>query len=115
MTRTVERFNVVDRDGTLRLAIANRANAPGVVYRGKTYPKRSIEDLVGMIFYEADSDEAGGLGLAKRGEKNNPLSFLAVRTSSLMALASSSMKATMVQVGNQGSSSAIAGHTSREK
>ncbi len=64
-TLTVERINVVDPDGTLRLAIANRAHPPDLIYRGKTYPKRSIDDLVGFIFYEADGDEAGGLGLAQ--------------------------------------------------
>jgi len=64
-TLTVERINIVDPDGTLRLAIANRAHPPDVIYRGETYPKRSIDDLAGIVFYESDGDELGGVAAAK--------------------------------------------------
>lgn len=62
-TLDVERINIRDPDGTIRIAISNRAHAPDAVYRGKTY-ERSIDDLVGLVFYEANGDEAGGIALA---------------------------------------------------
>ncbi len=64
-TITAERINIVDPDGTLRLAIANQAHQPAVIYRGETYPKRSIEGMAGIIFYEEDGNEAGGIALAR--------------------------------------------------
>lgn len=63
-TLTVERIDVVDPDGTLRLAIGNQAHPPPARYRGKTY-ERSIHDFIGFVFYEADGDETGGMGVAK--------------------------------------------------
>lgn len=71
----VERINIRDPDGTIRLAISNRAHAPDAKYRGKTY-KRSIDDVIGMIFYEANGDEAGGIALAKlRDRKQSAFIF----------------------------------------
>ncbi|MEM8771729.1 MAG: hypothetical protein AAGD92_08775 [Pseudomonadota bacterium] len=61
---TVERIDLVDTDGTLRLAVGNRAHPPAARYRGKVY-ERSIDDFVGMVFYEADGEETGGMGVAK--------------------------------------------------
>jgi len=63
-TLTVERIDVVDPDGTTRLAIGNRAHPPAARYRGKIY-ERSIDDFAGIVFYEADGDETGGMGVAK--------------------------------------------------
>lgn len=63
-TLTVERINIVDPDGTVRLAIGNRAHPPEARIRGKVY-ERSIDDMIGFVFYEANGDEAGGLALAK--------------------------------------------------
>jgi len=74
-TLDVERINIRDPDGTIRLAITNRAQAPGAVVRGKTY-ERSIDDLVGLIFYESSGDEAGGVVLAKlRDRKQSAFIF----------------------------------------
>ncbi|MFZ0007219.1 MAG: hypothetical protein WAK94_03170, partial [Steroidobacteraceae bacterium] len=36
---TVQRINVVDPDGKLRLVIANGAQLPGAILHGKTYPR----------------------------------------------------------------------------
>lgn len=63
-TLQAERIDIVDPDGTLRLAIGNRAHPPAAQYRGKVY-ERSIDDFVGMVFYEADGDETGGMGVAR--------------------------------------------------
>jgi hypothetical protein len=56
----VERINVVERDGTLRMVIANRERSPGPVFRGQpfAYPGGS---RAGMIFYNDEGTEDGGL------------------------------------------------------
>jgi hypothetical protein len=55
----VERINIVDRDGKLRLVIANgERQHPGVV-DGKTLSRKRPP---GMIFFNERGDECGGLG-----------------------------------------------------
>lgn len=55
----VGRINVVERDGTVRLAISNTERAPGWVMGGKAHPGRSRN--AGMIFYDDRGVEDGGL------------------------------------------------------
>jgi hypothetical protein len=57
---TVERINVVEPDGTLRLVIANRARSPGPIYKGQPfgYPGGSRP---GLIFFNDEGTENGGL------------------------------------------------------
>ena len=56
----VERINVVEPDGTVRLALSNRPRFPAPVVEGKQ-GKRSRGSLAGVIFYNDDGDECGGL------------------------------------------------------
>ena len=56
----VERINVVEPDGTVRLALSNRSRFPAPVVDGKA-GKRSGGSLAGVIFYNDDGDECGGL------------------------------------------------------
>jgi len=57
---TVERINVVEPDGTLRLVIANRARSTGPIYKGQPfgYPGGSRP---GLIFFNDEGTENGGL------------------------------------------------------
>lgn len=64
-TLTVQRINVVDPDGKFRLVIANSARFPGAILHGKTY-SRSVNDTAGLIFYNAQGDETGGLALGEQ-------------------------------------------------
>src|SRR6266487_1268866 len=57
---TAERINIVDADGKPRLVITNPARFPDAAIRGKSY-KRSIGDNAGMLFYDVDGTETGGL------------------------------------------------------
>src|SRR6185437_11907061 len=57
----VGRINVVEPDGTIRLAISNKAHFPDPVIDGKTYPLRSGDKVAGMIFFNDTGDEDGGL------------------------------------------------------
>lgn len=60
----VERINVVEPDGTLRMTISDAARSPGWVFRGKLYPGRPKG--AGMIFFNDEGEEDGGLGFGGR-------------------------------------------------
>jgi hypothetical protein len=63
---TVHRINVTEPDGKLRLIISNRARLPGVMVNGKEgKPNRPY---AGMIFYNDEQTENGGLIFA--GHRN---------------------------------------------
>ena len=55
----VERINLVEKDGRVRLVIANDGRSPAVVLSGKTLGKPG--GRAGMIFYNDEGDESGGL------------------------------------------------------
>src|SRR6185436_13578157 len=63
---TVERINVVDANGTLRLVISNKDRQhPGVI-GGKTLQRP--RPYAGLLFFNDQGDEAGGLTLTGREE-----------------------------------------------
>jgi hypothetical protein len=64
----VERINVVEKDGSLRLVISNNERSPGPIERGKPfgYPGGTRG---GMIFYNEEGTENGGLIFS--GKKEN--------------------------------------------
>jgi len=76
-TIDVQRINVREPDGTLRLAISNHALIPGLIYGGREYPHPNRPEA-GMIFYNDQGDENGGLvfdGGLKDGKPTNGGSF----------------------------------------
>jgi hypothetical protein len=56
----VERINVVEADGRVRLVVSNQARFPDVVLDGKTIKGRSGGKAAGLLFY-SDAGECGGL------------------------------------------------------
>jgi hypothetical protein len=58
---SVERLNVVEASGKIRLAISNAARFPPVILKGQTY-KRSVNPA-GLVFFNEAGDEVGGLAL----------------------------------------------------
>jgi len=75
-TLTVQRINVVDPDGKFRLVIANSAKLPGAILHGKAYPRDVNNDTAGVIFYNVQGDETGGLALGEQhGHQTAPLIF----------------------------------------
>jgi hypothetical protein len=60
----VERINIVEPDGKLRMTISDAARSPGWVFRGKTYPGRPKS--AGMIFFNDEGEEDGGIGYGGR-------------------------------------------------
>lgn len=56
----VERINIREPDGTLRMVIANSKDMPGVIVKGKEQPKVD-RPQAGVIFYNDEGSENGGL------------------------------------------------------
>lgn len=59
----VERINIIAPDGKPRLVISNAERAPDVIMDGKTY-HRSGSNEAGMIFYNEEGNENGGMGFS---------------------------------------------------
>lgn len=58
-TLDVQRINLREADGTLRLVISNKARFPGGIFKGREYA--FDRDTAGMIFYNDEGTENGGL------------------------------------------------------
>lgn len=56
----VERINVREPDGTLRLVISNQTSFPEIPYRGREIPHPN-RDNAGMLFMNEEGTEVGGL------------------------------------------------------
>ena len=72
----VQRINVVEKDGTLRLVISNTDRFPGVIHRGKNHPHPDRR-TAGMLFYNEEGTENGGLIFGgRRDEKGRVVGSL---------------------------------------
>lgn len=61
-TIDVQRINVREADGTLRMVVANNARMPGGIFHGKEYPHPNQGGRgAGMLFYNDEGTENGGL------------------------------------------------------
>lgn len=58
----VQRINVREADGTLRMVVSNRASFPGAIFKGKEYPHE--RGVAGLLFYNDEGTEDGGLVFA---------------------------------------------------
>ncbi|MGH7648060.1 MAG: hypothetical protein ACREND_08070 [Gemmatimonadaceae bacterium] len=56
----VERMNIVEPDGKLRMTISDAAHSPGWIFHGKVVPGRPKG--AGMIFFNDEGEEDGGIG-----------------------------------------------------
>lgn len=69
-----ERININDASGKNRIVIANTDHIPPPIIKGKTY-KRAYAPA-GLIFYDKNGDERGGLAITDNEETNlNALAF----------------------------------------
>ena len=59
----VQRINIIAPNGMPRLVISNAERAPDVIINGKTY-HRSGSNEAGMIFYNEEGSENGGMGFS---------------------------------------------------
>ncbi len=74
----VERLNIVEKDGKLRLVIANKELTPGPVERGVPFGYGSGR-RIGLIFYNDEGTECGGLafGSSRTGDEYEAGAILA--------------------------------------
>lgn len=67
----VQRINVVEPDGTLRMVISDKANFPGAIFKGKEYPH--ARPNAGMLFYNDEGTENGGLIFSGHKDKDGKI------------------------------------------
>ncbi|MDT9600763.1 hypothetical protein [Sphingosinicella rhizophila] len=65
----VERINVRETDGTLRLVISNTDKMPGIIHKGTNYPHPNRR-TAGMLFFNEEGTENGGLTFGGRRDAN---------------------------------------------
>ena len=71
----MHQINVVEPDGTLRMTISNRAQFPGMIVKGKELPHASRNDSAGMIFFNDEGTENGGLIFGGKSEGGHVVNF----------------------------------------
>jgi len=64
---TVQRLNIVEPDGMLRMVISDKALFPGIILKGKEHPHPNRK-TAGILFFNDEGTENGGLGFG--GSKN---------------------------------------------
>lgn len=60
-TLDVRRINLREADGTIRMVIAARDRFPGLIVRSREHPHPGRTDSAGMLFYNDEGTENGGL------------------------------------------------------
>ena len=69
----VERLNIVEKNGTLRLAIFNSERKPPIIFNGKEYPGLRGGQAIGMAGmnnFNEEGSENGGFGWRGRSTEN---------------------------------------------
>jgi hypothetical protein len=69
----VERINVVEPDGTLRMVISNKAAFPGIIIKGQETPHPDRK-TAGMLFFNDEGTENGGLIFGGSKDKDGKVS-----------------------------------------
>ena len=70
---TVQRINVVEPDGTLRMVISDKARFPGIYLKGQEHPHPNRKTS-GMLFFNDEGTENGGLTFGGRQDSNGQAS-----------------------------------------
>ena len=73
-TIEVKRINVREDDGTLRMVVSNTSRSPGFIYQGKERPRPNGNRGAGIIFFDNQATEIGGLVFSGRRDKDGTVS-----------------------------------------
>lgn len=65
----VERINIIEADGALRMTISNQGRFPELIWRGKEY-KHPGRRAAGILFFNEEGTENGGLTFSGRTDEN---------------------------------------------
>ncbi len=71
---TVHRINVVEPDGTLRMVISDKAQFPGLIVKNKEVYAHKDRQTAGMLFFNDEGTENGGLIFGGLKDKNGKMS-----------------------------------------
>lgn len=71
---TVHRINVVEPDGTIRLVLTNTASSPGIYIKNKEYPHPNGRKGAGLLFFDEEGTEDGGLSYGIEKDKDGHVS-----------------------------------------
>lgn len=74
-TIDVRRINLREGDGTLRMVIAARDRFPGLIIRGREHAHPGRTDSAGLLFFNDEGTENGGLIFGGRGAPGGATSF----------------------------------------
>jgi hypothetical protein len=91
----VQRINLREPDGTLRMVMTSKERAPGIYYKGKEFPHPMGRKEAGFLFLNAEGTENGGLSFGGEmgpdgvKESSGHLSFDAYEQDQTMSLGSS--------------------------
>lgn len=68
----VEQLNIVDKNGTVRLRLFNNDNIPPIIMDGKDIlpGHRQKDPIAGLMFYNAEGEECGGLIYGNEKDEN---------------------------------------------
>lgn len=72
---SIERLNVIESDGTLRLVLCNTQHSPGHFMDGERFGEPDGKRPAGIYFFNNEGNECGGL--AHGGERNEDGSYYA--------------------------------------
>lgn len=67
----VERINIREADGSLRMVLSNRERLPGLIVKGEEVPHE--RPMAGMLFFNDEGTENGGLIFAGRRDADGNL------------------------------------------
>jgi hypothetical protein len=76
-TITVQRINVVEPDGTLRMVLTNNNRVPSIIMRGREFSDftgRKGSTTAGILFYDGEGSESGGLTFGGRKSEQGGVS-----------------------------------------
>lgn len=66
---TVQRVNVVEPNGTLRMVISDKSRLPGIIIKGREHPHPN-RHTAGILFFNDEGTENGGLSFGGSKERN---------------------------------------------
>jgi len=69
----VQRINIVEPDGTLRMVISDKSKFPGIIVKGKELPHPD-RSTAGMLFFNDEGTENGGLIFGGMKDRNGTVS-----------------------------------------
>lgn len=73
-TIDVKRINVREDDGTIRMIVSNTSRSPGIIWHGKERPHPSGNRGAGIIFFNNEGTENGGLTFGGETGKDGKVS-----------------------------------------